>query len=134
MEPSLRDGDILLVVKSRRAPNRGQIVVAEMPSSDGLIWRVKRIVGFPGEHLSFEDGLLFINGRRHPEPYLRGLPAYLGLDSKTFDVGERHYFLLGDNRAHSDDSRNFGSIEAVRIAGVAKWLLWPPLRARFKLA
>ena len=126
MEPTLSNGDLLLVSNPRRPPRRGQIVVAEVPEPNGPRWRVKRVVGLPGESLKFEDGLLFINGTHHSEPYLRGLPAYLGLDSIYFEVDDRHYFLLGDNRAHSDDSRSFGSISAARIAGMVACRLWPP--------
>lgn len=99
--------------------------MAEMPGASGPQWSVKRVVGLPGESLTFEDGLLFINGTHHGEPYLRGLPAYLGLGSMSFEVGDRCYFLLGDNRAHSDDSRSFGSIGDACIAGIVACRLWP---------
>ena len=128
MEPTLSDGDLLFVLNPRWGARRGQIVVAEMRAASGPRWRVKRIVGLPGESLTFEDGLLFINGTHHAEPYLRGLPAYLGLDSMRFEVGDHHYFLLGDNRAHSDDSRSFGSIEDVSIVGIVACRLWPAFR------
>ena len=99
MEPSLYDGDLLIVWKPRRALCRGRIVVIETPRENGPRWQVKRVVGLPGDSLAFEDGLLFINGVPHSEPYLLGMPAYLGLDNISFEVGEGHYFVLGDNRS-----------------------------------
>ena len=128
MEPSLYDGDLLLVKKSRGALCRGHIVVIDTPCENGPRWQVKRVVGLPGDSLAFEDGLLFINGAPHSEPYLHGLPAYPGLDRISFDVGEGHYFVLGDNRSHSTDSRAYGAIEASRIAGLVAERLWPILR------
>lgn len=125
MEPSFYDGDLLLVTASRRAPRRGRMVIIDTLRENGPRWQVKRVVGLPGDSLVFEDGLLFINGIQHPEPYLRGLPAYLGLDKLSFDVGEGHYFVLGDNRAHSEDSRSFGAIDANRIVGIFVARLWP---------
>lgn len=128
MEPSLYDGDLLLVRKPRRALRRGRMVIIDTPIESVSRWQVKRIVGLPGDSLAFEDGLLFINGAPHPEPYLRGLPAYLGLDRISIDVGEGHYFVLGDNRSHSTDSRAYGAIEASRISGLVTGRLWPIFR------
>ena len=128
MEPSLYDGDLLLVRKPRRALRRGSMVIMDTPRENGPRWQVKRVVGLPGDSLVFEDGLLFVNGVPHAEPYLRGLPAYLGLDKLSFDVGKGHYFVLGDNRAHSKDSRSFGAIDAKRIVGIFVARLWPFVR------
>ena len=133
MAPSLRDGDLLLVAPPRRAPRRGRIVIIDTPGESGPRWQVKRVVGLPGERLAFEDGLLFINGTRLVEPYLGGLPAHPGLDSMSFDVEDNRYFILGDSRAHSDDSRSFGAIEAKRIAGIFVARLWPLVRMSGKL-
>ena len=128
MEPSLYDGDLILVRKPRSAPRRGRIVVIDAPRENGPRWQVKRVVGLPGDTVTFDDGLLFINGAPRPEPYLGGLPAYLGLDRMNFVVGDDRYFVLGDNRAHSDDSRAFGPIAANRIAGIFVARLWPLVR------
>ena len=130
MEPSFYDGDLLLTLEARGSIRRGKIVVIRMPDEAGPAWQVKRVVGLPGECLEFYDGLLFVNGAPHREPYLRGLPAYLGLNRMCFDIHEGHYFVLGDNRAHSVDSRSFGPIDASQVAGVVEARLWPPLRLR----
>ena len=128
MEPSLCDGDLLLALKPRGSLRRGRIVVIRMPDEAGPEWQVKRVVGLPGECLRLEDGLLFINGIPHREPYLQGLPAYLGLEGASFAIGDDHYFVMGDNRAHSVDSRTFGPIDADLIVGVVAARLWPLLR------
>ena len=128
MEPSLCDGDLLLVRRPRAAPRRGSVIVIDAPRDNGPRWQVKRVVGLPGERVTFDDGLLFVNDAPHTEPYLGGLPAYLGLDRTTFDIGDDRYFVLGDNRAHSTDSRSFGPISANRIVGIFVARLWPPFR------
>ena len=128
MEPTLRDGDLLLVRKPRPAPRRGEIAVIDGPRENGPRWQVKRVVGLPGDSLVFADGLLFINDVHHSEPYLGGLPAYLGLDKMFFDVSEEHYFVLGDNRSHSQDSRSFGAIGASRVVGIVAARIWPLIR------
>lgn len=128
MAPSLYDGDLLLVAPPRHPTRRGRIVIIGTPCENGPRWQVKRVVGLPGETLLFDDGLLFINGIQYPEPYLRGLPAYLGLDKMSFRIPDDHYFALGDNRAHSEDSRSFGAIGANRIAGTFVARLWPLVR------
>ena len=133
MEPSLYDGDLLLVTRPRAAPRRSRIVVIRTPRYAGSLWQVKRVVGLPGESLLFEDGMLFINRSPHSEPYLRGLPAYLGLDRMSFDVSDDHYFVLGDNRAHSEDSRNYGAIRSNHIVGIVAGRLWPLARGKSRI-
>ena len=99
-----------------------------MPESSGPRWQIKRVVGLPGDCVSLQDGLLFINGARHVEPYLRGLPAALGAFSESWRVGDRQVFVMGDSRAHSTDSRQWGAIPAARVVGTAALRVWPPGR------
>ena len=106
MEPSMFDGDVLLSEES-------DIVATLSVSTEGRIdveWQVKRVVGLPDEMVSFECGLLFINGTHRPEPYLAGLPADLGTRSRSWLVDSDEFIVLGDNRAHSTDSREFGPV------------------------
>ncbi len=130
MEPALRDGDLLLVVRGGGIPARGRVAIVSVPSEDGPASRVKRVVGLPGERIAFEEGMLFIDGAHHTEPYLRGLPAHPRMDSLSWDVGQRHCFALGDNRAHSADSRSFGPIHRDAIVGIVAARLWPLFRRR----
>ena len=96
-----------------------------MPATDGARWHVKRIIGLPGEKIALEDGLLFIDGTRYLEPYLRGLPAAPGAVNESWDVGVRDLFIMGDNRAHSTDSRHLGSIPEDWVIGTVALRLWP---------
>ncbi len=124
MIPTLRDGDLIHV---RRASSkgasyqRGSIVVAEMPALSGdnsLLANVKRVVGLPGELVRVgRDGVVSIEGASLAEPYLAAgaRPAPGPGLSWWCDDGE--YFLMGDNRADSGDSRRFGPVPASNIVG-----------------
>ena len=120
MEPALRDGDLALAAKRRRSLVRGRIVVVRAAAdagNGGAAFRVKRVVGLPGERVEFRDGALFINGVHFPEAYLGGLPANAGLRADSWTLGADEYFLMGDNRAHSDDSRRFGPAREADVVG-----------------
>lgn len=127
MLPRLRSGDYVLVRTARagdRILSRGSIVVtAHAERAD-----VKRIVGLPGERITFTEGMLLIDGMKLVEPYLRGLPPNVGLDFAEYELGRDEYFLMGDNRAHSTDSRHYGSVLRERLEGRAICRIWPPRR------
>ena len=125
MEPSLFDGDVLLVAKLRRRLRRCDVVIVCSPVDTDLGWQVKRVVGLPGDLVSFECGLMYVNGEHHPEPYLGGLPADIGLKSRSWLAGPDECMVLGDNRAHSTDSRAWGPVPLRILAGVAVMRLWP---------
>ncbi|MCH7745478.1 MAG: signal peptidase I [Chloroflexi bacterium] len=127
MSPSFEHGERILVSRAAydsATPVRGDVVIACAPRTSSLRY-LKRIVGLPLEEVRLFDGTLYIDGAHLPEPYLGGLPAYVGLDDRTWKLGERDYFVLGDNRAHSTDSRDFGSIDANLILGKAWFRIWP---------
>ena len=126
MEPSLFDGDLLLVRRLNRQLRRGDVVVVDLSDASDVRWQVKRVVGLPEDLVTFECGLLYINGLRHTEPYLGGLPADLGTRSRSWLIGSDECILLGDNRAHSTDSRDWGPVSSTRLGGVAVVRLWPP--------
>ena len=128
MSPTFLDGDLLLVTRGFSVPRRGSVVLLNMRQANGPQFQVKRIVGLPGERIVFEDGLLEIDGVRHPEPYLGGMPATVGTDRLTCDVGEDECYVLGDNRAHSTDSRQFGPVLRSEVMGVVRARLWPLVR------
>ena len=130
MEPALRDGDLTLVAKRKRRLARGRIAVVRAPAdgAGGMMIQAKRVVGLPGERVEFRDGSLFIDGAHHPEPYLGGLPANAGLDSAAWTLGADEYFVMGDNRARSADSRRYGPIRADDVIGAVVARIWPPRR------
>ena len=129
MTPALQSGDFLLVRAGPPPRGRayGQIVLTEDPRPEGeqrLL--LKRIVGLPGEMLRVGGGVQ-VNGRRLLEPYAHGAaPAaqYRGVQRVADDA----YFLLGDHRGASTDSRDFGAVPRERIAGTAFLRYWPPER------
>lgn len=129
MEPTLRDGELLAIARARGAPRGGSIALVDTGEAAAARWQIKRVVGLPGDWLELRDGLLYINGSHHPEPYLNGLPAYLGTEAHSWELADGECFLLGDNRVHSSDSRMYGPISTARIAGVLLARLWP--RPRF---
>jgi signal peptidase I len=113
-------------------PKRGDIVVFKTPpqveaACDASGTFIKRIVGLPGEELSMQNGYVFINGVRLVEPYLK--PRYRGKETgdwaRSPDDG---YFVLGDNRAMSCDSRRWGVVPRDNIIGRAEVTYWPPNR------
>ena len=127
MMPALCGGDYLLVredAKSRRPLSRGDIVVVAQSGRSHL----KRVISLPGERVALADGMLWIDGERLIEPYLHGLPPYLGLDESEFEMGSDEYFVMGDNRAHSTDSRDYGPVHRSQIRGRVLARIWPPFR------
>ena len=130
MTPSLRPGDQVLVdlaTCGEVGPARGDIVVLSSPGADGR-HDVKRVVGLPGERVVMAEGVLYVDDREFNEPYLGGLPSSVGLGESAWVLGAGEYLVLGDNRAHSTDSREFGPVEAERILGRA-WVRYWPLTA-----
>lgn len=127
MAPTLRQGDYVLAracQRLARAPQRGDIVVVAL--AEGR--HVKRVVGLPGERVVFTEGILLIDGDRLVEPYLHGLPPYPGLEDAEFSLARDEYFVMGDNRSHSTDSRHCGPVTRSSIEGRTVWRVWPPLR------
>ncbi len=103
---------------------RGDIVVFRYPL-DPHIRFIKRVIGLPGDRVELRDGVVFINGRRLREPYI--LPAYRGHSNMApLRVPAGEYFVLGDHRNDSDDSRTWGCVPRALILGKAVCAYWPP--------
>ena len=118
-----------------RDPHRGEVVVFDAPApatrlcSHGGVY-VKRIVGLPGDKLSERQGFVLVDGRRLAEPYVD--PADRGIDTRTFTrVPAGEYFLMGDNRTHSCDSRVWGTVPRKSLIGPVLVRYWPPTRISF---
>jgi signal peptidase I len=120
------------IVYRFHAPERGDIVVFKAPANVAAACPaggtfVKRIVGLPGEQVSMENGHVLINGVRLGEPYLA--PAFRGSESGEWPRSSRSgYFVLGDNRDMSCDSRRWGVVPRENIIGRADIRYWPPDR------
>ena len=128
MKPTLEAGDRLLVRRGLpRLVRRYDLVVLRDPRGGDKRY-LKRVVGLPSEEIRCGDGLLSIDGCDLEEPYLEGLPAVLGLGANVWRLGPNEYFLIGDNRSHSPDSREFGPVAADLVVGRAWLRFWPPTK------
>ena len=152
MDPTLEDGQYLLVNRlvylrveldrlakivpfwkageglSRHAihaPKRGEVIVFEFPDSNPNNPRkdfVKRVVGLPGETMRMFDGKVFVNEEVLDEPYLSQKDHS---NASEITLGEGEYYVLGDNRTHSNDSRSWGAVPEANIRGKVWMVYWP---------
>lgn len=123
MTPTLRDGECYFLnrwVYRFKAPARGDLVVLKDPGHNDFA--VKRIIGQPGDWLSLRDGKVFLNGDRLTESYLPKGTYTATPDSqeKWIQLGDEQYFVMGDNRACSEDSRVYGRIARENIIGAIR--------------
>ena len=131
MEPSFHHRQRLFVEKiSYRLsePKRGQVVVFRYPGDERRKF-IKRIIGLPGDEIAIQNGFLYVNGLRLEEDYING-PTYGTYSAPTYGpvlVPEGHYFVLGDNRRNSDDSRypDVGFVPKKNLIGKALCVYWP---------
>lgn len=120
MAPTLEDGDHFLLNRLSylcRVPRRGDLVVLRDPGHNDLA--VKRIVALPGETVEIKQGKIYVNGRRLVEIYLpAGTQTLLPpKNESSFILGTDQYFVLGDNREDSEDSRFYGPVLKENIVG-----------------
>ena len=137
MYPNFDSGDYVLTDKvSYRVgkPQRGDVIVfhappsANCPTGTGCDF-IKRVIGLPGESVSLEDSTFYINGKPLDEsafigPSIETLPGAF-ISGQTIKLGEDEYFVSGDNRPHSSDSRAWGPIQSSDIVGKAFFRYWP---------
>jgi len=120
MWPALEPGDHILVTTFRFAtPRRGDIVVFRSPVGSELL--IKRVIGVPGDHVELAQGVR-INGLSLIEPYAP--PSATGGSMISSVIGPDNYFVLGDNRNDSLDSRSWGTVPRDDIIGKARWVFW----------
>lgn len=133
MEPTFENGERLIVSRVHylvREPVRGDVVVFNSldPNEVGIML-IKRVVGLPGERVQFIDQNLHINGQLIDEPYIKEACQQFRCDSDEFWVlGPDEYFVMGDNRNNSQDSRRFGAVPIENVVGHVVFRYWPPLR------
>ena len=129
MEPNLINGDLLLAERNPSEFIRGDLVAFTLPRGPATL-SVKRIIGLPGDKISFSNGSVLINDQKLNENYLCNSgncdPKTMG--DGTFKMNDDEYFVLGDNRTATLDSRMFGSINKSKILGKIKYdialVLW----------
>ncbi len=129
MENTLDDGDQLIVDKLTyrfRDPERFDIIVFPFHYRENTYY-IKRIIGLPGETVQIEDGTIYINGEVLEEAYGREVMQDPGIAAEPIALGEDEYFVLGDNRNQSSDSRDpsVGLIHRDEIIGRAWIRIWP---------
>ncbi len=126
MMPWLEDQERIFVNKfiyDFGSIQRGDVVVFRFPL-DPQKHYIKRVVGLPGDQVAFVNGRLALNGKLATEPYLR--PEYSDSSSyQAIEVPENHFYVLGDHRNTSNDSRNWGTVERSFIVGQAVFSYWP---------
>ncbi len=159
MHPTLLEGDRIFVERVSRfytAPQRGDIMIfyppfVELDSSFlGVFKRltgffckdiayIKRVVGMPGDKLEIRESpdgshTVYINDKPFNEPYIQSKYDYIKCNEKMycgpFVIPEGQYFMMGDNRGNSQDSRFWGFLPKDRFIGKAVFLFWPPLRMK----
>ncbi len=129
METTLSDGDNLIVDKISyrfRAPKRYEIIVFPFKQAENTYY-IKRIIGLPGETVQVKDGYVYINGKKLDEHYGNEVMEKAGIAEEPILLGDDEYFVLGDNRNHSSDSRDpsVGVLKREDLIGRAWIRIWP---------
>jgi len=128
MEPAFQNADYLITEKISfrfRQIERGEIVIFHPPENPEINY-IKRVVGLPGDTISIKDGEIFINSKQLLEPYLSSNKETLTQSSGySVTLADNQYFLLGDNRNHSRDSREIGPIPQTNIVSRVWFRLLP---------
>lgn len=154
MQPNFEDGEYLVVnefgykrtdigfgdqdfftVSPFRDLSRQEPIVFHSPQNNGQ-YLIKRVIGLPGESVKIENSKIMIANVAHPEGFVLDESAYLGktvvtTDMKAVTLASDEYLVLGDNRAHSHDSRFFGPIKESMIVGRVLIRAWPVSRAEW---
>jgi signal peptidase I len=127
MSPGIHDGDRILVNHLSyllQPVSRGDIVVLRYPLDPRLDY-IKRVIGLPGDVVRIHGGFVSVNGEVLEEPYV-SRPDPRG--DLCVRVEPEHYFVMGDNRPHSSDSREFGQVPRENLVGKVDLCIWPPTR------
>lgn len=126
MMTTLRDRDRMYVsiLTARIAGyERGDVVICRYPGADHRC--VKRIIGLPGETVSVDQGVVYVNGEPLEEEYV----VYSDMRSmEEMQLADGEYFVLGDNRPMSKDSRDPSVGAVTEVIGKVRWIIWPPSR------
>lgn len=136
MEPTLHDQEYILVYKaaySYRPPARGDIIVFQYPRNPRSDY-IKRIIAIPGDVISVLDQTVIVDGVTLNEPYINKDDPFNPYPSfRKRIVGPDQYFVMGDNRGDSSDSREWGFVPRHNIIGQAILVYWPPETDNFGL-
>ncbi|MGB9911157.1 MAG: signal peptidase I [Microgenomates group bacterium] len=134
MYPNFHDGEYILTDKityRMREPRQGDVIVFRAPKNEEYDY-IKRIIAVPGDCLTISNGKVYINNQLFPEPYLPSdyvtNPGSFIRANTPVCVPPANYLVMGDNRSHSSDSREWGFVPRQNIIGRAWFRYWPPSR------
>ncbi len=116
MEPTLNHGDGIFISRSFDSIVRGDIVIFYYPVDQSKSY-IKRVVGLPNDRVEVREGKLLINGEILHEPYVDAKNNQALVSSKEIKVPEGSYYVIGDNRDNSNDSRSWGALPYQFIYG-----------------
>ncbi len=130
MKPVLSNGDVVLVnriVYNAKRPKRGDIIVFKPKGNENSHYYIKRIVGMPGETVKILENEIYIDGEKLKEDYKTTDIGDVGVVSEEIELGEDEYFVLGDDRENSEDSRSadVGNVKRSYIYGKAWFVVSP---------
>lgn len=121
MDPALKDGDVVLILECGITIQRNDIIVVGTDWGDAI----KRVVGIPGDEVLVEDGMVYVNGVAEGCALVT---LRAGAAGSTYTVPEGCYFVMGDNRGDSRDSRDYGAVTHDSVKGKVVFRLFPPGR------
>lgn len=131
MDDTFHNGEYLIVDQLSyyfNEPARGDVVIFRYPRNPSKFF-IKRVIGVPGDTITIESNKVFIKNEKYPEGFILDEPYVKSMDMDspiTESLGEREYFVMGDNRDQSSDSRSWGILQEERIVGRAFVRLFPP--------
>lgn len=137
MVPNFHNGDYLLIDELTlriRPVQRGEVIVFRYPGNESTYF-IKRVIGLPGERVRIEGGQVTIynatyqEGLALKEDYLAGGPGSDTTSNVDVTLNADQYYMLGDNRPYSFDSRRWGPLAKKEIIGIARFRLWPATQA-----
>ena len=116
MQPTLNGGEVMILNK-RATIERFDIVVVDIGGED----IIKRVIALPGENIVCEDGVVYVNGKKQEEDYSQGNTS----DFPLTELNDDEYFVMGDNREDSLDSRKLGTFKKSQIKGTTNFIIFP---------
>lgn len=128
MQPNFETGQFLIVSRINYvlgSPGYGDIIVFHYPN-DPQDDYIKRVIGLPGDTVEIRATQVYVNGALLAEPYIMEECRESRCSDRTWELGPDEYFVMGDNRNHSSDSRAFGPVNEEFIVGEALLRYWPP--------
>lgn len=128
MQPTFLDGQHCFIEKMSyrfHDANRFDVVVLTPPPGEVHEHFIKRVIGLPGETVQIKDGFVWINGEKLEDPYGTTATSVYGITEEPVVLAEDEYFVMGDNRDDSRDSRMIGPIKSNKIVGRVCLRVWP---------